>query len=473
MAVPNVMQTARSGMNAAKASIATAGHNISNANTEGYSRQRTIQSPDTPRPHGKNVIGTGTLISRVERINDDYIDKQIRTVGRDLGNLEEKDVLLKQTEEIFNEMGGEGLNRLTARFFNEFRKLANDPNSEAIRQSVRESSQAMINDFHRLRSEVEDVRKHMDARLEGQVAEVNSLTEQLKDLNIRIKTMEQGGVPPNDFLDKRDQVLKKLSSYMDLATHKSDQGDYVVEVRGVGPLVVGGTVQKFSTARSPSDGQGKPEGALDLRSTSSAQTVVTHMVKGGKIGAILETRDQVLSSVLNRLDELALTITEEVNQLHTQGFSRDGQQGIEFFRRIRPEERGSAAEFISLSEAVQNNVNNIATAAQFDAPGDNRIAIAISGLQYQKLMNNGKTTVDDYYNSIVSDVGVAGARTRSSLNQQKDIQIQLDRMRDQIAGVSIDEETANLLQFQHAFDASAKVIQVADEMLKTVLAIKS
>src|SRR5262249_61761316 len=104
--------------------------------------------------------------------------------------------------------------------------------------------------------------------------------------------------------------------------------------------------------------------------------------------------------------------------------------------------------------------------------GDNRIAIAISGLQGQKLMNDGKTTFDDFYNSIVSDVGVAGAKAKSGINQHKDIMNQLTKMRDQIAGVSIDEETTNLMQFQHTYDASAKVIQVADEMLRTVLELK-
>lgn len=473
MGLPDVMQTGRSGMFAAKASIATTGHNIANANTEGYSRQRVQQATDTPRGHGaKGMIGSGTYVARVERINDEYIDKQIRNVGREMAHLEEKDIVLKQTEEIFNEMGGDGLNRLVARFFNEFRNLGNDPNSEAVRQSVREASQAMINDFHRLRTEVEDLRKHIDARLEGHVSEVNSLAEELKDLNIRVKTHERGGVPPNDLLDKRDQVLKKLSSFLDLSTHKSSQGDYVVEIRGVGPLVVGGSVEKFSVVRSPADSQGKPEGAFDLKSTSSAQTTVTHMIKGGKFGALLETRDQILSTVLNRLDELALAITNSVNEIHRQGISRNGQTGLDFFKQLRPEERGSAAQFMALSDAIQSNINHIATAAERDAPGDNRIALAIAGLQHHRLVNEGKTTVDDFYNSIVSDVGVAAARTRSAMNQQKDIQIQLNRMRDQIAGVSIDEETANLLQYQHAFDASAKVIQVANEMLNTVLKLK-
>jgi flagellar hook-associated protein 1 FlgK len=121
---------------------------------------------------------------------------------------------------------------------------------------------------------------------------------------------------------------------------------------------------------------------------------------------------------------------------------------------------------------VKASVNNIATGLVPDAPGDNRVAIGISRLQNEKLVDHGNATLDEWYNSIVSDVGVANQRNRFALNQQKDIMTQLGKIRDQISGVSIDEETTNLLQFQHVFDASAKVIQVADELLKTVLSLK-
>lgn len=473
MGLPNVFNIGRSGMVAQKASIATSGHNVANANTEGFSRQRVQHSPDAHRAAGgsKAVVGQGVLISRVERINDEYIEKQIRNAGRDLSSSEEKDVLFRQVEDIFNEMNGEGLNRLMSRYFNEFRKLANDPDNEAVRQSVREASQAMINDFHRLRKEVDEVRRHIDARLEGHVREINALAEEIKDLNIRIKSVTLGGASPNDLLDQRDTLLKKLGSYMDLAMHQDNEGNYVIDIRGVGPLVAGPAVEKFSLLRTPADDQGKPENAYDLKSSSSVRAIVTHQVKGGKVGAALEVRDKALSTILDRLDELAFTVTNAVNEIHRQGFSRKGLQGINFFKPVGPD-KFRAAEFISLSDEVQSSVNNIATAAIPDAPGDNRIAVAISGLQGLQMMNEGKTTIDDFYNSIVSDVGVASARNRSAMNQQRDIQTQLNKMRDQISGVSIDEETTNLLQFQHAFDASAKVIQVADEMLKTVLELK-
>jgi flagellar hook-associated protein 1 FlgK len=458
-------------MVAAKAQMSTTSHNIANANTEGFSRQRVQQKADNAVPHGgKNMIGQGTILARTERLNDNYIEKQIRGAGRDLAHLEEKDMALKQAEDIFNEMGGEGLNRLISKFFNEFRKLGNEPDNEAVRQSVRESTQAMSNDFKRLRTQVEDVRTHLDARIEGFAKEANSLAEQVKDLNLKIKVQELSGAPANDLCDQRDLAMKKLATYVDVSVHPDKDGAYQVDIKGVGPLVNGPNAEKLTVYRSPDDGEGKPENSFSIRSSGSASNDLTHALKGGKIGALLEVRDQTLSGVLNRLDELASAITNSVNALHREGITRYGTKGVDFFKTLPGKER--AAAFMGLSDSVASDINNIASGAIPDAPGDNRIAVAISQIQNMRLMENGNATLDSYYNGLVSDVGVVAGRTRNSLVQQKDISLQLDKMREQISGVSIDEETANLLQFQRAFDASAKVISVADECLETVLNLR-
>jgi flagellar hook-associated protein 1 FlgK len=472
MGIPNVFQTGRSGMVASKAAIATTGHNIANANTEGYSRQRVQTETATPQdqPGSKRVIGTGTKISRIERINDEYIEKQVRNGGRDMANFEEKDTMLKQVEDVFNEMNGDGLNRLVARFFNEFRKLSNEPENEAIRESVREASQSMASDFKRLRHELEDVRDHIDQRVEGYAREATMLAGQIKDLNNRIRAGELAGGAPNDLLDQRDQALKKLTTFADLAMHKDNHGNFIVDIKGVGPLIVGPQNESFSVQRSPADDQGKPENSFDLMTTASARSKITHQIKGGKFGALMEVRDQTLSTLIDRLDEMAFTITNAVNDIHEQGFNRYGQQGIAFFRNL--DDKTRAAEYIGLSDEVLSNSNNIASAAQPDAPGDNRVAIAISGLQHQRLMNDGNATLDAFYNGIVSDVGVAASKNKFNMNQQRDIMAQLNKMRDQISGVSIDEETTNLMQYQHSFDASARVIKVADECMQTVLDLK-
>ncbi|MGK5090164.1 flagellar hook-associated protein FlgK [Bdellovibrionota bacterium FG-2] len=472
MGVSGVLTTGRSGMAAAKTAIATAGHNIANANTEGYSRQKVGVANASPQGSilAKGAVGSGVEVTGIDRVNDEYLERQLRNGARDMAGMEEKDMGLRQLEDIFNEVNGEGLNRVISRFFNDFRKLANEPENEAVRESVREASLALVNDFHRIRGEVMDVRNHLDSRVEAYAGEASALAEDLKRLNHSINQRDLSKTPANDLRDQRDQLMKKLGSLMDVALHKDHRGDFFVDIKGVGPLVTGTESEKLMVVRSPADDQGKGEGAYSLQTTARAGGDITHQVKGGKIGALLEVRDKTLTTVLSKLDDLAFNLSQSVNEIHQQGFTRNGLQGVDFF--TSPVSKDRAAEFFDLSEAVKSNVDHIATAAQPDAPGDNRIALAISGLQHLKVMHEGKSTLDDWFNSIVSDVGVISARNRSGLNQQRDINTQLGKMRERVSGVSVDEETANLMQFQHSFDASAKVIQVADEMLKTVLDLK-
>lgn len=471
MGVANVMQSGKSGLMASRTAIATTGHNITNVNTEGYSRQRVGFEAKTPQKyHNKAYIGTGVDVGRIDRVNDQYLEKQIRNSGRELAHLEEKEFLLRHVEDVFNELDGEGLNRLVANFFNDFRKLSNEPESHALRESVRESTQALTADFKRMRHEVEGIQTHIDARLAGYVGEVNSLTANLKELNDKIRVMEATGGPANDLRDKRDLAIKKLATHFDIQSFEDEHGNAVVNLRGVGPLVGAANAESFSVEKSAADGRGKPEGALSLKTTASASPDVTHQIKSGKIGALLELRDKTIGLVLDRLDEMARTLVDNVNAIHRQGYTKDGRTGVNYFQPLEGGPR--AAQFIALSDDIRGSANSIATAAGPDSPGDNRIAIAISGIQNLKLMEGGRASLDDYYNSIMSDVGILSARTKDAIGQQKNVQQQLGKIREQISGVSLDEETANLLQYQHTFDASAKVIQVADEMLKTVLDIK-
>jgi flagellar hook-associated protein 1 FlgK len=479
-----VFQTGKSGMNTAKSGIATAGHNISNAGTEGFSRQRVQQEAAVTKQmagQGGPYVGEGTKLSRVERINDTYLERQLREGVRDSSYHEEKQLFLNQVEDVFNEMNGDGLNRLVARFFNDFRKLSNEPNSEAVRQAVRESSQAMVSDFRRIRSEVEQIRSHIDSRLDGNMKELNSLANQVAELNVKIHTAELQEHEANDLRDRRDLLVKRMNGMADISIHDDDMGMVNIDVRGVGPLVTGPNVEKYHWGRAPEVHDNapnrlpagetvSPENSLQIKRSEFADQYVTNQFRGGKIGGLVELRDRSVSQVLDRLDQLAYSVANSVNELHQKGFTADGRTNISFFKA--PDTVTGAAQKFALSDEIMHSTGNIAAALQPFAPGDNRNALAIGNLQNIHVLNNGRTTIDDFYNSMVADVGVASARNKESLGQQQSIMTQLNKVREQVSGVSIDEETTNLMQYQHAFDASARVIKVADEMLDTILSLR-
>jgi flagellar hook-associated protein 1 FlgK len=474
MALLNVFQAGKSGLSTAKAGISTAGHNIANAGTEGFSRQRAVSEAEVTQQvagQGGPYPGRGSRLSRIERINDNYLEKQLRDGSKNLAYSEEKQVFLGQIEDVFNEMNGDGLNRLISRFFNDFRKLSTDPNNEAVRQAVRESSNAMVNDFKRLSSEVEQIRNHLDHRIDGNMKEFSTLAQELAELNNKIRIAEIQGSPANDLQDRRDVMLKKMSNFVDVSITKDNNGMVNVDVRGVGPVVTGPNFEKFHWGRAQAQpDMGSIENSLQISRSPYSNQFITDHFNNGKLGALIEVRDQSVSMVLDRLDQLAFAISSSVNDIHQKGFTLDGKTGIKFFENAGS--KTGAAQRMNLSSEIRSSVGNIATALQPAAPGDNRNALAIANLQNIHFMNGGRTTADDFYNSIVSDIGVSSSRNTETLAQNRSIISQLGKMREQVSGVSIDEETTNLMQFQHAYDASAKVIKTADEMLDTILSLR-
>jgi flagellar hook-associated protein 1 FlgK len=245
-----------------------------------------------------------------------------------------------------------------------------------------------------------------------------------------------------------------------------------VDVKGVGPLVTGPNVESYYVGRAPAqDDLGSPVNSLQISRSPYSKEYITHQFQNGKLGALIEVRDRTISSALDRLDQLAHSVSNAVNEVHSKAFTQDGRTNVNFFKPLTGVT--GAAQVLSLSDDISKSPGNIAVGLTPYSPGDNRGALAIANLQNAKFLNGGNTTVDDFYNGIVADVGVSSSRNTEALGQQRGIVTQLAKMRDQVAGVSIDEEITNLMQYQHAFDASARVIKTADEMLNTILNLKS
>jgi flagellar hook-associated protein 1 FlgK len=453
--------------------LATTGHNIANVNTEGYSRQRADHEANPPQAsYGKSIVGTGVSVGQIQRINDSYLERQISNEQKFLGAYEERDFALGQTEAIFNETTNEGLNRLLAGFFNEFRKLGNQPENQALRLTVRESTNQLIADFKRISRSLRDIQRNIDVRLESNVRQANDLISRIAHLNGEIKRLEMSGGQTGDMRDKRDLAVKELSNILGTSTATNEKGEYTVSLDGVGVLVSGVKHTKFSTELGKGNpSTGKPENSITIKLDDLLPPDVSNRFKGqGKIGGLIDARDQVIGRVVRRMDELAYGISNKINEVHRQGYGLDGINGRDFFREL--EVIDGASERISLSDDVAADTSAIATAIVPNAPGDNRLIQRISALQFERTMDDGKSTFDDYYNGTVAELATVQQKNKLSLSHQKSIVGQLQKFRESVSGVSIDEETTNLIQFQHAFDAAAKVIKVADEILDTVLSIR-
>ncbi len=452
--------------------LQTVAHNIANKSTEGYSRQRVEQLSNVPLGDGRVRIGMGARAAQVSRVNNSYLEKQIAGEGAKLGMLSQKDELMGRVEEVFNEQINKGLNHYMAQFFNAFRDLSASPESMANRTLIRENAISLANDFRRVRQSLVDIQKDIDQRLAQHVDEINRYTREIAELNEKVQMVEAQGVPANDERDRRDLLVKKVLEKTNAKVNENRDGHIAVTAGDSALLVSGYEHRELAVTPTAEDGA-KRSGNFAIvyhYNPDSDVFAVTPQITSGEMGGLLQVRDVVINDLIDKVDTMAHTLVSEVNRAHREGFDRYNQNNIDFFEPSF--DQRDAAALIKLNGEVNRDVGKIAAAAVPGAPGDNRIANIIANIQQQRSLNEGQDTLDDYYRSLVGQIGVIARTNRLGHAAQKDIYDQLTNIRESVSGVSLDEETANMIEFQKTYDASARLIRTADEMFDTVLSLK-
>lgn len=468
----SMMDVGRRSMMNSQTALQTTAHNIANKSTEGYSRQRVEMLSNLPVGEGKLRIGMGARAGAVTRTNNEYIEKQLEREGNQLGNFESRSEMLARVEEVYNEQVNKGLNHSMGNFFNAFRELSNNPESLATRTQVKESAENLTKDFKRVNNQLREIQRDADFRITTKVEEINQLTREIATLNEKVQSVEIAGVTANDERDRRDQLIKDLSQKVNIRWAEGKDGAVTITAGNTALLVSGYSQMDLKVASTPAH-DGKREGNVDIyyqNTENSSPVNVTAQLTGGEVGGLLQVRDEICNGLLDNMDVLAYSLSEEVNNVHLQGYDRNGRTGTLLFDNLAAVE--NASERMALNEDVANDVSLIAAAGQANAPGDNRVANILSGLQYRQTMDDGTATFDDFYNSLVGQIGIETQRANSAQESQKDIVNQLKNVRESISGVSLDEETTKMIEFQKAFDASARLIRTADEMMDTVLNLK-
>ena len=453
-----ILNAGRGSLLAQQKALEVTGHNIANVNTPGYSRQIVNLAANEPIQWGSGLVGTGVKATEAARIYDRFLGLQINNENQHLGRWEAKKGTLERVEIIFDESSGYGLNQAMSEFWNAWQDLANNPSGNVERVTLLAKSETMANTFNNMYSSLEQIQKDVDVSIGGSVEDINLLTRQIADLNRKIVDVEVAGQSSNDYRDSRDLLLKELSSMIDINTFEKSDGSVTVAIKGGKPLVDGSYSWDLSTETNV-------QGFKDIVwvDDDGNTTNVTDDISGGKLRGWIEARDVSVPEYLRRLDNLAEKIISEVNALHSSGFGLDGSTGNDFFI-------GTSASDMDMNQLVVDDVNLIAASGSADGvPGDNSNALAIAGLQNELLMDGNKATFDEYFSSLMSVVGSDVNEAAVNFEHQESMVAHLDNYRESISGVSLDEEMVNLVKFQHAYDAAAKLISTVDEMLNTVV----
>ncbi len=460
--IQGILGIASKALRVQQRAINVTGNNIANVNTPGYSRQRLNISADQPVNTGFGPLGSGVRASEVERIYQRFLATQINGETQSLGQWEARKDMLERVEMVFDESGDYGLSQTMSEFWNAWQDLSNNPSGSVERTVLVAKSEMLTTTIAKNYQDLQNIQHDIDARVEGAVDKINELSASVVDLNDKIVSMEADGFTANDYRDQRDLVLKELSELIDINSFEDSSGAVTVSVGNGQPLVEG--IHRYSLSTQPNASGLKDVAWLDDDGNAVS---ITSNIDGGKLGGWLTARDTDIVDYMDRLDTLAQNLMNEVNTLHAAGYGLDGSTGNDFFT-------GTAAGDMAVNSAIVSDPNLVAAAAGYDTvpgdkPGDNRNAIAIAGLRETLTMAGGTATFDDYYASLVSDVGHGVQQAQSYHDHQSQMVLHLENYRDSISGVSIDEEMVNLVNYQKAYQAAARLINTASEMMDTLL----
>ncbi len=597
--------------------ISTAGHNISNAGIEGYSRQRVnvstfdpLYRPDLERAETAGQIGQGTNVESIKRVRDELLDTRIVAQTNVESYWETREKYYTMLEQIYNEPEEISVRGNMDKFWESWQELALYPDHDASRQAVVTRGESLTNSIQQRSKSLQAIGNQINSDILGTVKQVNDYANQIADLNQEIVRSKAMGDDPNDLMDRRDLLVEKLGSLINVTVSGQDPDEFMVHTDGQ-IIVQGGLARQIETVADIDNG-----GYSYLRWQDTKLDV--HF-SGGSLGALVELRDVDVHNEMQSLNTMTLNFADLVNDVHRNAVGKNNTTGINFFvqhpfventngnfdrngdgvedssyvfrftgtnalrmheqvglegtitlaghsgnitvdyhatdtveeviNRINDSDgevkayldrnsalvlkatassakenpdfvirhvedsgmfltgyagvlKNSGAEgaydfgranavdslaeaqfavapvtnpsaYVQVNERIVNDIQSVAAGvanvAGLSDSGDNKAAVEIASIRNSKIMIGSSSTLDDYFADSVTNIGLKGEQAQNMLASQNAIMNDLRELRDSISGVNIDEELADIIKFQHGYNAAAKFINVQDALLDTLI----
>jgi len=531
----DMMGSALSALTTYQRALATTSHNIANANTEGYSRQRVDLSTRVATQTGAGAIGSGVQVTAIRRSYDQFAVEQVRTNTSGLAREQTYGALATQVQNVVSD-ATTGVNASFSRFFNAIQDVATDPSSLSARRVLLSEGSALTDRFRDIDSQLGEIDKDVNSRLRASVDEINGYAKRIADLNQAISSAagSMGGAQPNDLLDARDQALLGLNQLVKVSTVAQSDGTLNVFIGSGQSLVLGSNPQSLSIT-SNSYEPGKPE------ITVADGGVITDYISGGSLGGLLAFRDEVLTPMRNQVGLMAYAVASQMNDAQMAGRDLSGNAGQPFFTVPAASVQASgantgsgvvSASVSALSGLTGDNYRVVADGSggfslytqpggvavnaadvglditlsgsasagdsfllrpvadvaaglrvSLTAPGqiaaagstgqfgvgDNSNALAMSAIEDKAALFGGTTSIANGVKNLIS--GLAST-VRSAGIAEKSQQTLLDQAvarQQSVSGVNLDEEAADLMKYQQAYQAAAQIASTANTIFQTML----
>lgn len=435
-------------MQAEQGAMEATANNVSNVNTEGYSREIPGFEENPPFVLGNLTFGTGVSLQKLSGVRDSILQLRIQSETGEQGKLDSEVTSLSQVQTLFAG-GSNDIGAQISALFASISQLSTNPASVPLRQGVLTAASNLASTFHNTANNLSTQRSNLDLSVTNAVEQVNTLTQQIAGLNGQISALENAGQDASAFVDKRDVLINQLSGVIDVSRIQTESGIALTTSNGTA-LVAGNQGFSLGTQLDPSG----------VQHIFAQGTDITSQLSSGQLGGLLEVRDQKIPALLNGLDTLASSLGNAFNAANASGFDLNGNQGGNIFGV--PSVPGAAA---GIAVAITDPA--LIAASSDGSAGSNGNLANLSAIHDQATIAG--QTPSDYYGNLVFAIGNDVSTATAELRSSQLVPQQLQDQRGSISGVSLDEEAAHMVEYQRAFESSARVATTVNQMLETVM----
>jgi flagellar hook-associated protein 1 FlgK len=451
--------------------IEVAGRNLANVHNPAYARQRLQVQSLAAASDSVSSLGGGVDVATISHVRDQFLDRHLQVEAGVTGFLKARQQALEYAQASLGQTiarpaegaedaaaaaGQTGLAAALADLFDAFQGLSAKPGDATERFQLLQKAQDLAGRFRQTDQRLEALRVSLDDGLSDGVTAANQLLQAIAQLNREIALAEGGGqTTANDLRDARQAKLEALGELVKVDAVARDDGAVDIALGGVS-FVVGGELRNTFETYDPGD-------ARRLLRGRDGEIPLT--LTGGRLLGTLTARDEDVRTLRASLDQLAGLLISEVNAVHRGGFGLDGTTGAEFFT-------GSGAGDMQVNSALVADPVKVQAAGAAGARGDNRVALALAQLASKGLTALGGMTFSQDYDRLVAEVGETLAGVKAQMADQQPLTEMLQRRREAVGGVSLDEEMTELVKYQRAYQASARLISTIDQMFDEVMSLK-
>lgn len=449
MAITKVFDIASRSLAVYRRAMDITSHNIANINNPNFSRQKIVFASDFTDLSAGIVWGNGVKIGDVLRYRDNFIESQSRIMNAKYNDSRRQSELITNIEKFFSEPSDLGLGNMISKFFNSFSELAASPASNPLRTSVLNAATNLSSKINTLNKSLNDVKDNIKLEFNDKVKSINHLLVQINQINKDIKSQQVKKISTNDLMDHRDGLLKDLSKLVNI--NVTTASDNTVSVSIGGSFAVDSYhITEFEMVDD--------NGYLSMKMKGGTNSVI---LTDGEMNALSSVYSSKVTSYKQKLDKIINTIVNEVNKIHKTGYSKTTppQTGLNFFEEYND-------GVLRINQSLVKDPNLIAISSD-GTLGNGDLALRISEIIDKKLIDN--STIMEYYTTLINEIGNDGLLNKNLSEANQLVLDQLEQQKQISSGVSLDEEMTNVLQFQRSYEASAKLIKVSDELLRTIL----